>query len=152
MEPQKNHQPKKQMNLKTEIQSKYAEFQLLSQQVSQLEEQLGNVEEQIVDLGLLKNSISELKNIKKDTEILVHLGHNLFTKAKLGESKDFIVGVGAGTLVKKDSNDTVELLVNQIKEMDNLRDVMRNKVSDAYNTLQMIHEELEAMIQEDNSR
>lgn len=139
------------MDLKTKIQSKYAEFQLLSQQVSQLEEQLGNVEEQIVDLGLLKNSISELKNVKKDTEILVHLGHNLFTKAKLSESNDFIVGVGAGTLVKKESKDTVELLVNQIKEIENLRDMMRNKVSDAYNTLQSIHEELEAMIHEDNS-
>ena len=140
------------MDLKTEIQSKYAEFQLLSQQVSQLEEQLGNVEEQIVDLGLLKNSISELKNIKKDTEILVHLGHNLFTKAKLADTKDFIIGVGAGTLVKKDSNDTVELLVNQIKELENLRDLMKEKVSNAYNTLQQIHEELEAMIHEDNSR
>lgn len=139
------------MDLKTKIQNKYAEFQLLSQQVAQLEEQLGNVEEQIVDLGLLKNSVGELKNIKEDTEILVHLGHNLFTKAKLADVKDFIVGVGAGTLVKKNSSEAIELLVNQIKELENLRDLMKGKASDAYNNLQRIHEELEIMIQEDNS-
>ena len=140
------------MDLKTEIQSKYAEFQLLSQQVAQLEEQLGNVEEQIVDLGILKNSIGEVHHIKKDTDILVHLGHNLFTNAKITGDKDFIVGVGAGTLVKKNSRDTIQLLVSQIKELENLKDIMKRKVSDAYNTLQGIHEELEGMIQEDNSR
>ncbi|MBI4159389.1 prefoldin subunit alpha [Candidatus Woesearchaeota archaeon] len=147
----KKHQSKRQMNLKTEIQSKYAEFQLLSQQAGQLEEQLNNLEEQIVDLGLLKNSVGELKNVKKDTEILIHLGHNLFTKARLNEAKDFIIGVGAGTLVKKNFNSTTELLANQIKELEDLRNLMRGKVSEAYATLQKIHNELENMIQEDNS-
>jgi len=134
---------------KEKIQSKYAEFQLLSQQVSQLEEQLNNVGEQISELRNLKNNLSELKDVKENTGILIHLGHSIFTKSKINDSNEFIVGIGGSTLVKKDSNETIEFISCQVKELEELNDTMKQKISEANSTLQRLHQELRGLIEQD---
>src|SRR3989339_840230 len=83
---------------KEKIQSKYAEFQLLSQQVSQLEEQLNNVGEQISELRNLKNNLSELKDLEE------------------------------------------------------LNDTMKQKISEANSTLQRLHQELRGLIEQDKEQ
>ncbi len=133
---------------KEKIQSRYTEFQLLSQQVSHLEEQLNNVGEQISELRSLKNNIDELRNAKNNTEILVHLGHNLFTKAKLINGKEFIIGIGGGVLTNKSSDGVVEFLSGHIKELEELSETMKGKISEANSTLQKLHRDLASLIEE----
>ena len=136
---------------KEKIQSKYAEFQLLSQQISQLEEHLNTVAEQINELNSLKNNLNELKEVKRDTEILVHLGHNIFTKSKIVDSNEFIIGIGASTLVKKNSKDAIEIISEQVKELNDLSKTMKTKVIEANSTLQGLHDELGMLMEKDSS-
>ena len=136
---------------KEKIQSKYAEFQLLSQQISQLEEHLNVVAEQINELSSIKNNLNELKEVKRDTEILVHLWHNIFTKSKIVDSNEFIIGIGASTLVKKNSKDAIEIISEQVKELNDLSKTMKTKVIEANSTLQGLHDELGMLMEKDSS-
>ena len=135
---------------KEKIQSKYTEFQLLSQQISQLEEQLNNVSEHLSELVSLKNNITELRNVKKDTETLIHLGQNIFTKSKIVDTDDFIIGVGAGVLVNKNSNSVVEFIAGQIKELEELDSTMKEKINYGNSRIHELQDELSAMIEEEN--
>ena len=104
------------------MQQAYLELQMVNQQIKQNQQQIQAIDEQIIDLHLTLESLNELKNTKKGSEILVPLSSGIFTKADLTDNKELIVNVGAGTAVKKDINDTGKLLEEQL---NNLKDIQK---------------------------
>ena len=52
----------------------YMQLQMITNQLSQLQEQFRMVDNQIVELEMIKNSVDELQDIKTGSEILVGNG------------------------------------------------------------------------------
>ena len=55
--------------MENEIQSKYLEFQMATQQIQQLQSHMEKLENQLVEMELLKGSLDDLKNIDKKKQV-----------------------------------------------------------------------------------
>jgi len=104
------------------LQSLYMEFQMLGQNIKQLEEKTQALNDQLMDLTITNQSLDDIKKIKPDTEILVPLSGGIYAKAQLKDSKNVIVNVGANTTLVKDLQSTKTLIENQIEEVKKLQE------------------------------
>ncbi len=103
-------------------QEKMLTMQLLVQQIKQMEKQLEQMESQLQAIEEINTSLQAFLKVKADTPILFPLQNGIFAEARLGESKNLRVNVGADTVVEKTPEETVQLLENQKKEIMHQRD------------------------------
>ncbi len=121
----------------------YLEYQLVEQQIKQLQRQLELIANQMIELSVTKNSLDELSKIAIGKEIFVPLSTGVYTKASIKETNELLVNVGANVLVKKDVESTKMLIQNQIEEVkkvqkQNLKDLeeMANQAGELERQLQ----------------
>jgi len=100
----------------------YLEFQILEQQIKQLENQHTAINNQLMELIATNQSLEDIKKTKQGSEILVPLSSGIYAKAEIKDSKNFIVNVGANTALVKDINSTKKLVEKQIDEIKKLQE------------------------------
>ena len=92
---------------------------MLQQQSEEIESRLQFVNEQIQELEQFSGDLRVLdKNDNK--EILASLGKGVYAKSELKDKKLF-VQVGAGVVIKKSINETIEVIGEQIKRFEEAR-------------------------------
>jgi len=102
------------------LQEKYIEMKMLEEQITDLQKKSQAVEQQLMELIASTQGIEEFKNIKKGDDILVPISSGIFAKAQIKDSKEFLINVGADTVVKKDLDSTKNLMEKQVEEMKEL--------------------------------
>ena len=70
---------------------------------------------------IVKKSLDEIKDAKNDSEAFVPIGQDSFVKAKITDTKNVVVGVGAGIAVKKTIEEAKEDIEERITELENLK-------------------------------
>ena len=128
------------------LQKLYVEFQLLNQQIQQLEKQNEALNNNLMELVMTSQSLDDFRQIKEKTEIFVPLNSGIFAKAELKKADELLVNVGANVVVKKDISSTKKLVERQVEQ---LRDIRERMVSDLKKlTMQggMIEEELQKLV------
>ena len=103
------------------MQKLYLEFQMLDQQIKQLEKQSTALNNQLMELMMTNQSLDDMKNTKEGTEILTPLSSGIYAKAELKDNKSFIVNVGANIALIKGVDSTKKLIETQIDEIKNLQ-------------------------------
>ena|SRR3989344_3746066 len=106
---------------KEELQRKYFEFQLLDQQLKQIQEQIFLIQQQIQELESLNANLDSISKTEKKSEILSPLGAGVFIKTELKENKEVLMNIGAKTAVLKtipDAKKLIALQVNELKRID----------------------------------
>src|SRR3989338_674899 len=96
------------------LQEKYIEMKMIEEHIKQLQEQLSTLEQQLGESMTARQSLDEVGKTDIGEEILVPLTQGVFVRATLKDNKDFLVNVGASTVVKKDLEGTKRLMENQI--------------------------------------
>lgn len=114
-------------------------FSLFEQQMQQIQQQMQMIQNGISELNELLKGIENLKG-KKDEEFLAHVGRGIFMKAKI-LSEDFIVDVGKKNFVKKNSEQTKEMIQKQMQRLNE----MNNNLEDS---IEGINQEMMKLIQE----
>ena len=104
------------------VQKLYIEFQLLNQQIQQLEKQNEALNSNLMELIMTSQSLDDLKDIKEKTEILVPVSAGIHAKAEIKDCKSFVVNVGANVALVKDLKSTKEIIKNQIVEIRGLQE------------------------------
>lgn len=103
--------------------NKIIEFQILNQQVQNLQEQIQTINNNIQELQMLKGSLEEVGEVKKDQEILIPLGQGIFTKGNIKNPDELITNVGSNILVEKnlkETKDTIKInILNLSKALEN---------------------------------
>ena len=112
------------------LQKMYLEFQMLDQQIKQLDKQHTVLNDQLVELMATRQSLEDMEKVKEKTEILVPLSSGIYAKAEIKDSKKFIVNVGANIALVKDINSTKKLMETQIDEMKKLRETLVNQLQE----------------------
>ena len=107
-----------------DTQQKYLELQMLNSQIQQVQQQIQTFNNQLQELEFLKQSLSEFKDVKKDSEVLVPLSSGMFMKAKLLDTKELMLNVGGNVVVKKTITESVKLIDKQVDEINKYRDEM----------------------------
>ena len=104
------------------LQKLYVEFQVLNNNIKQLEKQNTVLENQLVELITTNQGLEDMKKVKSGTEILVPLSSGIYAKAKLKESDNFIVNVGSNVALSKNIDSTKKVIENQIDEIQKLQE------------------------------
>ena len=112
------------------VQKLYIEFQLLNQQIQQLEKQNEALNSNLMELVMTSQSLDDLKDIKEKTEILVPVSAGIHAKAEIKDSKSFIVNVGANVALVKDLKSTKEIIKNQIVEIRELQESLAEQLQE----------------------
>jgi prefoldin alpha subunit len=119
---------------------------LFEQQTQQIQQQLELLEQGIIELTTLNSSLDELIG-KKDKEILANIGNGLFVKAKL-ISEDLIVDIGGKNFIKKDIPKTKDMISEQIKRLNDLREQLTHSLDEINNQIGEIIMDFQANSQE----
>jgi prefoldin alpha subunit len=106
----------------------YLEFQILDQQIKQLEKQNIALNNQLMELMMTAQSLDDMKKTSEKTEILVPLSSGIYAKAELKDNKSFIVNVGANTALVKDTNSAKKMVEDQIDEIKKLQENLVNQL------------------------
>src|SRR3989338_3909307 len=100
-----------------ELQEKYIEMKTIEEQMKQIQKHANILEQQLMESMAVKQSLDDFKKSNKWDEILAQITPGVFVKAELKDNKEFLVNVGADTVVRKDIESTKVLMERQIEEM-----------------------------------
>ena len=105
------------MKNQKEIQAKFMKFKSLKEQIDQLNEYIKKTSEKLEQVDVVIRNLDEISKLKKGNEILVPVTSGVFIKAELKDNENFIVNVGADTVIQKNVEGIKELLNEQKKEL-----------------------------------
>lgn len=130
------------------LQSKYMEYQVLEQQLKQIQEHMQKMEEQVGETVAVVQSLEELNGKEPGSEVLVPISNGIFFKAKKGDVDKFLVNVGSGIVVEKDFKSTKELIDARAIEIEKYREQLSGEMVKIIEKYQKIEKELEQLVQD----
>lgn len=104
-----------------DFQKLYVDFQLVTKATKQLEQQLEQVDSQLMELLVTRQSLEDIGTAEQDREVVVPINAGIYAKAALKDIKKFVVNVGASVMVEKDMAATTKMIDEQVKEMEEIR-------------------------------
>ena len=107
-----------------ERRQKILRYRILEQQMTQLQQQLELLEQNLAEVGNTLSAIDDLKLSKPGSSMLAPLSSGIFVQAKLQDNDTFIVNVGSNVTVQKKSDEVKKILDSQSKEIIEMRDEM----------------------------
>ena len=116
-----NEQTPEEIEQTKKLQKKFYAFQVLEEQTKSLYDQLLRFDEQLISITNIQNDLETFSKTQVDSEMLVPVANGIFVKAKVVNTKDFIVNVGSGVAVNKNVTDTKKLLEIQATEIQNYK-------------------------------
>ena len=129
-----------------EVQKKYLELEIILQQINQIHNEIVNLQNQILELELLKQNLNKFKGLKKGTNSYVPLGLNIFAKAELKENNEFLVAVGNNVIVKKNYEETIEFVNNYVEEIERILNDLQSQLNLMDSKGQELQQELQNLI------
>ena len=110
-----------------QLQEKYIEMKMIEQQMQEMQKQAQIVEQQLMEMMSTVQSLEEFKKTDKGDKVLVPISSGVFVKAELKDNTEFLVNVGADTVVSKDIDSTKKLIEKQVEELQGLQEkIMMN--------------------------
>lgn len=100
----------------------YVDLEVLTKQLKNIEQSMQVAQQEIDHALLTQNMMNQLKNAKKDTELLIPLGSGTFCTVKADAIDQVKMSVGAGVLVDRSPEDAHQGLSDQIKQLKAQRD------------------------------
>jgi prefoldin alpha subunit len=110
-----------------ELQRQYYELKTIDEHLKKLENELSKIDVKISELSSIKGFVTEIST-KSGAETLVPITDGIFVRAKLLEQGEFIVNVGSGVCVPKNTEDTLKLLSIQEDELNKYRTQITSKM------------------------
>jgi len=99
------------------IQEKALKMQIIEQQMAGMQKQLQQLEQQLTELAITKESLEDIKKCKEGSEMLSMLSPGIFIKTKLVQNQDVIINVGGNVAVKKKVEHAKQMVEEQIQEI-----------------------------------
>ena len=112
--------------MENEQQELLFKLSVFEQQIRQLQQQIGSIDEGIVELESLNIGLEEMKN-SEGKESFTPIGGGIFVKSKI-LSEDLLVDVGGRNFVKKSVEETREMIKKQIEKLDEIKKDLNNNL------------------------
>jgi prefoldin alpha subunit len=100
-------------------------------------EQLKLVDQQISELGLFNEEL-EVIQANKGKEILTPIGKSVFAQAEIKPENKLLVEIGAGYFVKKDINQTKEVIKDQKQRLEQFKIQISSEIDGITKELQSL--------------
>lgn len=122
--------------------NKIIEYQLLEQQIQQLDNNLRNIDQNIEDINTILKTLDDFKKLKKGDSILVPVANGIFAEANLKASGKLKVNVGSNIVVDKDVEGTKKMMEEQIKELEKYKAETVQYYETMYQKMQLLQGEM----------
>ena len=132
------------------IQQNYYEMQVINSHLEQIEKDLDKIEEQILEVNVILQSLEDIKNTEEGNETLMPLSNGIFVKAKISKSDKLIVNVGQNVLVEKSIDETKEIILKQLTELEQYKDLLNNEMNKLSEKALLIEKESDQIAGEKN--
>mgnify|MGYP001618015501 FL=1 len=112
--------------MENEQQELLFKLSVFEQQIRQLQQQIGSIDEGMVELESLNIGLDEMKN-SQGKESFSPIGRGIFVKSKI-ISEDLLVDVGGRNFVKKSVEETKGMIKKQIEKLEEIRKDLNNNL------------------------
>ena len=129
-------------------QEMYMEFQVLDQHIKQLQRQLEIVTQQLFELTVTSNSLDGFNKISTEKDVFVPLSSGIFAQARLKDTSELLVNVGANVIVKKDVASAKKLIQDQTEEIKKIQKQMLDELEKMTNHAAQLEVQLQSLISE----
>lgn len=103
-------------------------LQMLEQEAAQFGEQLKIIDQQIKELGVLKNNLN-LLNKQGEAETYSEFGKGIFIKTKL-QKGDLLVDVGSKVMVPKKPKEVSKIVDDQVEKFNQAKKEIEKKIQE----------------------
>lgn len=80
-------------------------------------QQVRFIEELLGEYRRVKSALDEISKAKKDDELILPIGGNVFVRASLEDNSNVLTGVGGGVVTEKSINKAVSFVDKKIEEL-----------------------------------
>ena len=127
-------------------------FQYLENQQNLLSEQLDMLESQIRGVSLSKVTMEGLKGVQTDHEIMIPIGSNAFTKAKLMDPQKFLVTISNDMVLEKNIQDAIKSMDLLLESYQNIKNKLSDQLTEISNQLSKIRPQIEQIYEANAGR
>lgn len=99
-----------------ELQQKYAQFQMLQQQLEEVNKAQEALQEQKAELDISVQAVREILKTPKGNEFLAPLANGIFLKGQVTDNQKLVVNVGSNVTVERTLAEVIKLLQKQQEE------------------------------------
>jgi len=100
-----------------EMQQKYMQFQMIQQQLEELNKAMESIQEQKAELEISINAVKEIEKAVPSSDFLAPLANGVFIKGKISETQKLVVNVGSNVTVERTPEEVTRLLEKQQEEV-----------------------------------
>jgi len=127
------------------LQQKYTELYNADASIRQLQQQIESLNQQLLDVEVVLQSLDELKHVEKGSDINCMLTPGIFVKAKIVDTKKVLLNVGSGTVVEKTVDQAKGILQAQSSELRSLQDELTLKLDELTIKAKKLQEEFKKL-------
>ncbi len=131
-----------------ELQEKFVEFQVVQQQIGQVQKQSQQLAAQKAEVDQVQKSVAELKEVKEGNEMLAPVCSGIFVKANIKTSDELFVNVGNNIVVKRNTEQVKEMLETQSSEIRKMEEHLTVSLQQLAAKAHDIEKDLDALIKE----
>ncbi len=128
------------------LQKKFMEFQVVEQQVKQLENAMQNLDTQLVEVKGMQKAVQEMGSIEAHSETFFPVANGIFAKGKITDTKELLVNVGSNVIVNKSVKETLGLLEKQAAELEGMRQQFIAELERNASKMRSMETELQKMV------
>ncbi|MEK6937769.1 MAG: prefoldin subunit alpha [Nanoarchaeota archaeon] len=99
-----------------ELQQKYAQFQMIQQQLEEVNRAQESAQEQRAELDISIKAVEEITKTPPGNEFLAPLANGIFLKGQIVDNKKLVVNVGSNVTVERTPAEVIKLLQKQQEE------------------------------------
>lgn len=113
------------------FQEKYYEIQVLQKQITEVRNQITQLEDQLGEIGFTIQSLEEISVCKKEKS-LIPIANGIFFEGKIEDTQNLLINVGSGVIVKKSIEDTIGMLSKQAQEIGEMHKRLSETLNDLF--------------------
>ena len=125
------------------LQGKIIEFNMIDQQLKQLEQKIAEIEKQTYELQLSGDALDELKG-KKNSEAMIPLAGGIFVKARIEDTDKAMVHIGNRILAKKSIEGAKKMLDKQMGKLSEERKIIDSEMNALLRKMTALEESIKA--------
>lgn len=124
---------------------KKIELQVLVQYVTQLQQQISNLDAQINELQELETALTDINLATKKNPMFASLGSGIFLESELKDNNEVLVNIGQNVIVRKSVPEAKKLIKEQIEQLKLIEKQLESELNNYIALGRTLEEELSSL-------
>lgn len=124
------------------------EIQFLERTFEELQARIGLVNASINEFRVAYTTLEGMQMEDIDAQILVHIGGGSYVKAKIAETQNLIMSIGADVAVEKSVDKARESIDLRLQEFEKVRESLDQQLGQTQTRISNLRQQLQSMSQE----